>query len=567
MKNWLTLPDFIDLEVTRQARVLYRLLRAMTLLVLLGVAGGLLDPKNDVTVTLLVYAVILCWLAIVAAVVRRGQITLAAWTFGLFFWALIAFITLSFGGLQGQNASVFAVCTLLVGSVIGGRAAMGMAFASSAWCAFVAYLESNDLLPWQLGPYTPINAWTAVTVTVSLTSVLLHESLTSLSQMHAEAQTAAAERDEALRRSINGQKMELVGNLTSGIAHDLNNLLTVMVGAVELLRSEPALQEESTLSLLDSLDQATSRSALMTSQLLAFGRTQANEGQATDLGAVLSASGQMLPRLLGPLIEVRTSAEADAWIFASRPALEQIVLNLAVNARDAMPGGGIFELAAKQQEDRIVLSARDTGVGINADVQSRVFEPFFTTKATGTGLGLATVMQLTTHYEGRIELESQPGQGTTFRLSFPRLPPPAGRAADSERKSALGTWSAERPSRGRILVVEDDVLVRQTLIRILSRDGYDVTAVADGEEALAVVKTTEELACVVTDISMRRMAGDVLASQLSTSHPRLPVVIISGNRTPAPAADTGAPRQFLPKPVSANALSQAIQSVTQKPRG
>jgi len=568
MKKWLTPPTFPDVESTRQARLLYRLLRAMVLLVILAVTGGLLDPRNDVKVTIIIYSIILCWLAVVAAVVRRGKVTLAAWTFGLFFWALIAFVTLAFGGLQGQNASVFAVCTLLVGSVVGGRAAIGMALASSAWCLFVMYLELHDLLPGQLGPYTPINAWTAVTITVLLTSVLLHESLSSLGRMHAEAQTAAAERDEALRRSINGQKMELVGNLTSGIAHDLNNLLTVMVGAVELLRSEPALQGESTLSLLDSLEQATSRSALMTTQLLAFGRKQKDEGQATELGAVIRASGQMLPRLLGPRIEVRTSADAETWIFASRPALEQIVLNLAVNARDAMPGGGTFELSVRQQADQIVLSARDTGVGISTELQGKVFEPFFTTKASGTGLGLATVTQLTTHYHGRIELESAPGRGTTFRLSFPKLPTPLGPPAALEGKpAALDPWSAEGPPRGRILVVEDDALVRQTLIRILTRDGYDVTAVADGEEALAVVKTSEDLACVVTDISMRRMAGEVLASHLSTTHPKLPVVLISGNRAPALAADTGAPRQFLPKPVSAEELCAAIQGLIEKQRG
>jgi signal transduction histidine kinase/CheY-like chemotaxis protein len=567
MKRWLTPPAFPDVEVTRQARLLYRLLQAMGLLVILAVGGGLLDARNDVQVTVVIYSIILCWLALVAAVVRRGRVTLAAWTFALFFWALIAFVTLAFGGLQGQNASVFAVCTLLIGSVVGGRAAIGMALASSAWGLLVMYLELHDLLPWRLGPYTPINAWTALTITVILTSVLLHESLSSLSRIHTEAQTAAAERDEALRRSINGQKMELVGNLTSGIAHDLNNLLTVMVGAVELLRSEPALQEESTLSLLDSLEQATSRSALMTTQLLAFGRTRASEGEATELGAVLAASGQMLPRLLGPLIEVRTSAEPEAWIFASRTALEQIVLNLAVNARDAMHGGGTFELSVRHQAERVVLSARDTGIGISRELRARIFEPFFTTKASGTGLGLATVMQLTTHYGGRIELESEPGRGSTFQLSFPKLPAPAGRPPELERSSAATPWSAERPSRGRILVVEDDALVRQTLIRILNREGYDVTAVADGEEALAVVNSSEGLTCVVTDISMRRMAGDVFAARLSASHPRLPVVIISGNRAPSLAAEQGATRRFLPKPVSAEELCAAIRSVTPEAQG
>ena len=565
MHKWLTPPVFPDVETTRRAQLLYRLLRAMLLLVIVAVGGGLLDRRNDLRTTLLLYSIILGWLCVVAAVVRRGNVTLAAWTFGLFFWALIAFVTLAFGGLEGQNASVFAVCTLLIGGIVGGRAAIAMALASSAWCLFVVYLELHGLLPWHLGPYTPINAWTAVTVTVLLTSVLLHESLSSLRRVHAEAQQAAAERDEALRRSINGQKMELVGNLTSGIAHDLNNLLTVIAGTADLLRSEPALQAESTLSLLDSLEEATSRSALMTTQLLAFGRTRAIAGQATDLFAVLGQSEQMLPRLLGPHIEVRTSVVPEAWILASRPALEQILLNLAVNARDAMPSGGTFELSVTRHADQVVLSARDTGIGISAELQSRIFQPFFTTKANGTGLGLATVWQLTTQYGGRVGLESEPGHGTTFRLSFPAIPAPEQRPSEApQRPAGVDARSAKHPRRGRILLVEDDPLVRQTLMNMLSRDGYDVTAVADGEEALAVIAATEELTCVVTDISMRRMPGDELASRLATSEPALPVVIISGNREPSPASGPGPARQFLPKPVSHAALGAAIERVTAK---
>jgi two-component system, cell cycle sensor histidine kinase and response regulator CckA len=563
MRKWLTPPSFPDVEATRQAHLLYRLLQAMVLLTIVGVGGGLLDPRNDFIVTVLVYGTILSWFAIVAAIVRRGRVKLAAWTLGLFFWVLIAFVTLAFGGLQGQNASVFAVCTLLLGSVVGGKPAISMALASSAWCALVVYLERRDLLPWKLGGYSPINAWTAVTITVLLTSVLLHESLTSLKRVHAEAAKAAAERDEALRRSIQGQKMELVGNLTSGIAHDLNNLLTVIAGTVDLLRLEPALQGESTSSLLDGLEEATSRSTLMTTQLLAFGRTRASEGQAIELGSVLAASGQMLPRLLGSHVEVKTSAAPDAWIFASRSALEQILLNLAVNARDAMPGGGSFELSVVHEGERVVLAARDTGIGMSEEVRSRVFEPFFTTKATGTGLGLATVMHLTQHYGGTLELESAPGKGSTFRLSFPRVAAPADAAADAAgRPVSIAPWPTKSRRSGRVLVVEDDALVRHTFVQMLARDGYDVTAVADGDEALAVIGATEGLSCVVTDISMRRMAGDVLAARLAETHPALPVVIISGNREPSLDVTPSAKRHFLQKPVSHDELVAVIERLS-----
>lgn len=554
----------IDLETARKARLLFRLLAAMSALAVVGAAASLLDERNDVWITVTFYALILVAFGIVALIVRSGRVLLAAWICSLYFWCLIAFVTLYFGGMQGQNAANFAVATLLIGTLVGVRSALGMALASSVWCAIVAYLELHESLPPQLGPYTPTNAWGAVTIIVSLTAILLQVSLDSLRRAHAEAQKSALERDEALRRSIQGQKMELVGNLTSGIAHDLNNLLTIIVGATSVLKRHTQPGDPETAGLLEDLDGATSRAALITGQLLSFGRPPPTETAPVDLSSLLESMGKMLPRLLGALIEVRVSGEKDLWVQASRAGLEQVLLNLAVNSRDAMPSGGTLTLRLEAKEKEAILRASDTGVGMDPETRRRIFEPFFTTKSAGTGLGLATVRQLMEHFGGSIRVESEPERGTTFVLSFPRTTPSRQDRANLLLGASDSTDS--RPRALRVLLVEDDLLVRRSLIRALGQEGYDVVAVADGEEALGLIQTAEHLDVVVTDINMPRLDGEHLADKLRTISPSLPVVLISGNRTPAADTLRGA-RIFLPKPTTPQAVREAIEALVSKASG
>jgi CheY-like chemotaxis protein len=233
-----------------------------------------------------------------------------------------------------------------------------------------------------------------------------------------------------------------------------------------------------------------------------------------------------------------------------------------------MPDGGTVELSAHVEIGRVVVSVRDTGVGMNAELQARVFEPFFTTKATGTGLGLATVLQLTTQYGGRVEIESELSRGTTFRVSFDRIAAPQAPLAEPLPPAAIHASLALPvvPERGRLLLVEDDPLVRRSLTRILSLGGYEVTVVQDGDEALALVTVSPaSFACVVTDVAMRRVDGETLATQLSATHPALPMVIISGNREPSLEPMRGAPREFLPKPVLPEELLDAVQRIARAP--
>jgi signal transduction histidine kinase/CheY-like chemotaxis protein len=554
MSSWFRLPKLQDEEDTRRSRQLLRMLAAMVGLAFLGLLSSLLEPRNDAKVTLLFYGIVLVWLLGVGIFLKRGRVIAAGWVLGLFFWLLIAVVTLLFGGLQGQNAACFTVCILLLGSVVSGRAAVITAMVTAAWCALICILELRGMLPKPLGPYSPINAWVAVTITVLLTAVLLRSSLESLQRMNARAEQSARERDEALRRSIQGQKMELVGNLTSGIAHDFNNLLTVMCNVSELLRLEGEAKHPAVASLLDDLDEATSRATLMTGQLLSLGRAPVAGAETVDLSLLIKSLARMLPRLLGSSVRLEVDAPESAMVQASPAGLQQIVLNLAVNAKDALPDGGKIAISVRVHGGQVSLVTEDTGVGMDEATQARIFEPFFTTKSSGTGLGLATVRELAGRYGAVIEVTSTLGKGSRFEVRFPCRTPAAEPTRSAQPSDHPPVASRER----RLLLVEDDQLVRRSLTRWLISDGFEVIAVADGHEALSVLKAAGDIACVVSDIAMPGLDGERLAAMLAEQQPDLPVVLVSGNRIPSASFSASPLRAFVPKPLSQTTLARAL---------
>ncbi len=541
-----------DEENRRKATMLLGLVRTMALVALLAAIASLFDPISDVTIVAGFYGPILAALLGIAALLRRGLVVVGAWITSIFFWLVIAVVTLFFCGLQGQNAATFAVSVLLIGVVVGGRAALMLAVGSSLWCGLVAALELSGHLPPQLGQYSPISAWIAVTVMLILTGFLLHCSLDSLQRMHGREQAAARDRDQALRRSIQAQKLEVVGTLASGIAHDFNNLLTVISGAAGVLRDNVEPTAENT-EVLDDLDTATARAALMTKQLLAFGRPPATRLVPVDLGSLVLASKAMLPRLLGSSIRVETDTEPGCTLMADPAGLEQILLNLAVNARDAMPTGGVLRLVVRRDPvGEVVLSASDTGVGIAAPILERIFDPFFTTKSNGTGLGLATVRDRVTQFSGSVSVVSVVDQGTTFTLRFPSVVANTGEVV----RPATVVSHSQDSNRPRVLLAKDDPLVRRATGRLLETLGFEVAAVADGAEALGLLDAGAGFACVVTDVMMPRMDGEALASTMAQRHPQIPVVLVSGNADPVGLAGPG--RAFVAKPIDPDQLSRAI---------
>jgi two-component system cell cycle sensor histidine kinase/response regulator CckA len=252
---------------------------------------------------------------------------------------------------------------------------------------------------------------------------------------------------------------------------------------------------------------------------------------------------------------------------ASRVGIEQILLNLAVNARDAMPDGGRFVFELSRTDAQVVLVASDTGVGMSDEVKGRVFEPFFTTKPAGTGLGLATVRQLIEGYGGSIAVESQPGGGARFRLVFPAVRASSTGQVTGGSPSPLQPAEAPpEPGRARVLLAEDDPTVQRSLVRLLETAGFQVTAVDNGVAALKALESAGDVSCVVSDIGMPQMDGEELARRLGESHPRLPVVLLSGNREPSEPFPPELSRMFVMKPVSQADLVAAIGRVTAQAR-
>jgi PAS domain S-box-containing protein len=374
---------------------------------------------------------------------------------------------------------------------------------------------------------------------------------------------------------LQAQKMDAVGRLAGGVAHDFNNLLTVINGYSEMLLTGLA-PEDSHRGPVAEIFAAGERAAALTQQLLAFSRKQVLKLAVLNLNNVVTGMQKLLGRLIGEDIELVTRLDSGlGLVLADLGQLEQVILNLAVNARDAMPDGGqlILETANAVLEDadvsglpdtrpgpHVLLTVSDTGCGMDAATQTRVFEPFFTTKEAGkgTGLGLATVYGIIKQSRGHVTMASEPGRGTTFKIYLPRAEDPPGlTACDRERPQARGGAEV-------VLLVEDDGGVRDLCSAVLRRYGYTVLAAANGLEALELYERHGgTLHLLVTDVIMPQMSGRQLAETLAAARPALKVLYLSGH-----ADDTvlrhGLPGEqvaFLQKPFGPDALARAVRGV------
>ncbi len=364
----------------------------------------------------------------------------------------------------------------------------------------------------------------------------------------------AMERDLAQTRAEHAQKMELVGRFASGVAHDFNNLLMAMVGVSSELRDRHP-DDLPTNHALDDFDGACQRASLLTRQLMTFARRQNPVLETVDLGRIVAEFLPMVGRLLGDEIQlVYERPRRSLAIVADRGNIEQLLMNLVVNARDAMPGGGTITVeVAPFDAGGLVLRVTDTGFGMDPATRARVFEPFFTTKLGGTGLGLATVRDIVLRHAATIEVDSAPGRGTTFAVTFPEgpnAPPPTQTARRVQVKSI---------PKSRVLLADDHALVRSTTRRMLQRLGHEVVAVDDGAEALCRLQA-ERFDLLVTDEAMPGLTGKELLAELERLGLLLPTVIVSGHSDPADGPVTPNLR-FLAKPFSDVALAEAVQAV------
>jgi len=373
------------------------------------------------------------------------------------------------------------------------------------------------------------------------------------------------------------QKMEAIGRLAGGIAHDFNNLLTVILGNAQLLL-DAANDGHTPCQDAEQIRQAAERAAALTRQLLAFSRQQLLEPRILDLNTVVTNVGQLLSRVIGEDIELITHLAPDlGQVYADPGQIEQVIMNLAVNARDAMPTGGTLTIATAnvvfhdangrehlgvESGPSILLRIGDTGVGMDAATSARIFEPFFTTKAVGkgTGLGLATVHGIVTQSGGQIGVDSQPGLGTTFKIYLPRVD------ADKESASAAGSLAEAPQGDATILLVEDEPLVRDLAGRVLRAYGYHVLEAEDGPTALLIANAFPgPIDLLLTDVIMSGgLSGHQLAEQLVAQRPAIKVLYMSGHTdTMMPRTRFASEQAFMQKPFTPDALARQVWDILQ----
>lgn len=377
--------------------------------------------------------------------------------------------------------------------------------------------------------------------------------------------------EEQLRQA---QKMEAVGRLAGGVAHDFNNLLTVIDGYSDFVLGR--LERESPLrGAIEEIRTAGIRAAALTRQLLAFSRKSVPELRVLNINESVAEVEKMLRRLIGEDIELRTRLDPGLGFARADPnQLEQVMMNLAINARDAMPEGGTLTIETRNTEldaasavrhvdlepgPYVVLSVSDTGVGMGKEVMDHLFEPFFTTKpeGKGTGLGLSTVYGIVRRSRGHVRVYSEPGLGTAIHVYLPRV-------NDSAHAATVPVESSD-PSRGHetILVVEDDDQLRRMACLMLGAKGYTVLEAGTGAEALRVVERASDVALVVTDIVMPGMSGGELACQIKAINPKLRILFMSGysDEGVAQHCPTMADGAFVQKPFTSQALGAKIREL------
>jgi two-component system cell cycle sensor histidine kinase/response regulator CckA len=418
-------------------------------------------------------------------------------------------------------------------------------------------------------------------VWVEVSSRLIHEDgqpigLQGIARDVSERRRAAAERRHLEDELLQVQKMESIGTLAGGVAHDFNNMLTAILGNVQLVL-DGMRPEENDYPMLSEIEKAATRATSLTRQLLAFSRRQPLERRSVDLNATVNDLSHMLRRLIGEDVEIAMRlAPARLPIFADASQIQQVIMNLAVNARDAMPSGGRLTIATGEASmdeaacrnypwtqpghyAQIIVS--DTGIGIDAETQQRIFEPFFTTKGRGkgTGLGLSVVYGIVKQHEGFIQVHSEPGHGAMFTICLP--------APDLDiTPDVMALPPAVRGGYETILVAEDEASLRHLAATVLERLGYTVLLARDGQEAVEVFKADpSRVDLVILDLVMPRFGGRDALARMRALRPNLRVLFVTGyddradrvlaNDQPIPS------QQLLMKPYRVDMLGSRVRDI------
>jgi PAS domain S-box-containing protein len=359
------------------------------------------------------------------------------------------------------------------------------------------------------------------------------------------------------------ERLDSLGQLAGGVAHDFNNLLAVIIGYCGIV-ADAVPEDDDAQADIDGIRKAAERGAALTRQLLIFSRLEPSRQEKVDLNAVVRETHELLRRTLGEDITVVTELAADLRpVTADRSKMEQVLLNLTMNARAAMPDGGVLTIETVDDGADVVLSVRDDGHGMEPEVVQRAFEPFFTTrpKGQGSGLGLATAYGAVVDARGTIDIESEPGAGTTVRVRLPAASGQEPAAAEVEPQLPAGNGE-------RVLLVEDEDAVRDVVLRLLQRSGYEVRDVGVPLEALDIFAAEPgRFDMLLTDVVMPGMSGTQLASRLRDVRPDLPVLFMSGYTAgPAPGGhELPSNGSLLHKPFDRDALLTAVHRTLRSP--
>ncbi len=370
------------------------------------------------------------------------------------------------------------------------------------------------------------------------------------------------------RQLTQAQKMEAIGRLAGGVAHDFNNIMTAVMGYAQIA-SETLPPESPAEDDLKEILRASGRASELTRQLLAFARRQVTQPRPVNLNVLVRETRKLLERLLGEDVVLVTELADDLPSVLVDPGqLEQVLVNLSVNARDAMRNGGSLTMVTGVQGGDVLLDVIDTGIGIPPEQHASIFEPFFTTKehGKGTGLGLATCYGIVRQAGGRIEVTSEPGRGSRFRVLLPALP----EGTLAVHTPAHGTRIESLAPRGgeTVLLAEDEPQVRQLALRLLRGLGYNVLVAENGEAGLALARnSTQHIDLLVTDVVMPGMTGEELAGQLRRTRPDIRVLFISGYAEDSDAIERALREgdAFLPKPFTVSSLARHVREVLDQP--
>jgi signal transduction histidine kinase/ActR/RegA family two-component response regulator len=598
VRAWLSGIRGRDVLERRQAWVLQLALVVLAVAFLAGAASNALreasGPATAAGPANLIAALVMIGMI---AVLRRGWFRAVAAT-------TVGFLVLAFGAALAGSEPTMAgpyLALMMVPIVLAGLTLPRLALLAT----FVAVVAVGQIAAQAQAPTTgvPLSAVmgnflyasvfiTAVvfgfggTLRVALDQATAHERELEAARVALEAtvgqlQTATDERQRLESQLAQGQRLESIGRLAGGVAHDFNNLLTAIMGYASLLESEltgPDGPRAEVVGIRHAADQA----AALTKQLLSFSRNQEMRLDVVDLSDVISGIEPLLRRLLGERVVLVSRPSADLWtVLADRSQLEAAIVNLAVNARDAMANGGTLTIetanvvldetygrahAEVTPGPYAMVAVSDTGSGMDNETLSHIFEPFFTTKelGKGTGLGLATVYGTVRQSGGHIWVYSEPDRGTAFKIYLPRT--------DQASEVAAPVPAASSPTVSRddtVLLAEDEELVRAFVVAALERAGHRVVAVASGEAALAYLAQPDaRVGVIVTDVVMPGLSGPELVEQVWRTRPDLPAIFMSGYTAaamePRPVPDRVA---LLEKPFTSDQLTAAINAALARSSG